>query len=225
MRVCEFAKGQSSLVCTIIHVSGASLLKCIKWSTLTLKILMAGPLDIELLRDLRNLGKPSTFDGTDAENQDFRFSFHMSFVSPVSQQLLDRRWIEKIPISLQAVEALGVDNANCHTQIRWSLALITKSSVQTLDRSVEETNGAEGWRLLDIRFAPGTQNRQSGTRESLERTPKRYRTRLESLGTGRRRMGTCFRNLCRRRSKVRKGEVARKERRESAGRCSDEQSL
>ena len=127
------------------------MLKCIKHSILTLQILMAGPLDIELLRDLRNLGKPSTFE--------LQLPIHMSLVSPVPQQLLDRCWIEKIPISLQAVEALGVENAECNTQIYWSLALITKSSVKTLDRCVEEANGAEAWRFLNIRYAPGIQNR------------------------------------------------------------------
>ena len=35
---------------------------------------------------------------------------------------------------------------SCSTQIHCSLALITKSSVRTLVRSVEETNGAEVWR-------------------------------------------------------------------------------
>ena len=48
--------------------------------------------DAELLKDLRGLGKPPSFDGNDAEYQDFRFSFriHMSFVSSVSHELMDR---------------------------------------------------------------------------------------------------------------------------------------
>ena len=33
----------------------------------------SGPLDVDLLKDLRSLGKPPTFGGTDAEYQDFRF--------------------------------------------------------------------------------------------------------------------------------------------------------
>ena len=53
---------------------------------------MTEPLDAELLKDLRVLGKPPSFDGSDAEYQDFRFSsrIHMSLVSTVSQQLMDR---------------------------------------------------------------------------------------------------------------------------------------
>ena len=49
-------------------------------------------LDAELLKDLRGLGKPPSFDGNDAEYQDFRFSFriHMSLVSSVSHELMDR---------------------------------------------------------------------------------------------------------------------------------------
>ena len=42
----------------------------------------------------------------------------------------------------------------------YSLALITKCSVRTLVRSVEESNGAEAWRLIHNRHAPDTQNRQ-----------------------------------------------------------------
>ena len=40
------------------------------------------------------------------------------------------------------------------------MALITKGSVRTLIRSVEEINGAEAWRLIHSRCAPDTQNRQ-----------------------------------------------------------------
>ena len=49
-------------------------------------------LDAELLKDLRGLRKPPSFDGNDAEYQDFRFSFriHMSLVSSVSHELMDR---------------------------------------------------------------------------------------------------------------------------------------
>ena len=46
----------------------------------------AESLDAELLKDLRGLGKPPSFEGNDVENPDFRFSFriHMSLVSSVS---------------------------------------------------------------------------------------------------------------------------------------------
>ena len=66
-------------------------------------------LEAELLKDLRGLGKPPSFDGNDAEYQDFRFSFriHMSLVSSVSHELMDRCEIERNPISLPAVRALG----------------------------------------------------------------------------------------------------------------------
>ena len=47
-------------------------------------------LDADLLKDLRGLGQPPSFDGNDAEYQDFRFSFriHISFVSSVSHALM-----------------------------------------------------------------------------------------------------------------------------------------
>ena len=66
-------------------------------------------LDAKLLKDLRVLGKPPSFVGSDAEYQDFRFRFRidMSLVSSVSQELMERCEIERSPISLAAVKALG----------------------------------------------------------------------------------------------------------------------
>ena len=66
-------------------------------------------LDAELLKDLGGLGKPPSFDGNDAEYQDFRFSFriHMSLVSSVSHELMDSCEVERNPISLTAARALG----------------------------------------------------------------------------------------------------------------------
>ena len=67
---------------------------------------MTEPLDAELLKDLRGLGKPPSFDGNDAEYQNFRFSFriHMSLVSADSHTLMDKCQIERNPISLVAVK-------------------------------------------------------------------------------------------------------------------------
>ena len=51
---------------------------------------MTEPLDAELLKDLRGLGKPPSFDENNAEYiRDFRFSFriHMSLVSPFSHTI------------------------------------------------------------------------------------------------------------------------------------------
>ena len=123
---------------------------------------MAEPLDTELLKDLRGLGKPPSFNGNDSEYQDFRFSFriHMSLVSTVSQQLMDRCEVERNPISLVAVKALGDAHLKCCMQMYHFLVLITRGSVRTLVRSVEESNGAEAWRLIRGRYAPDTQNRQ-----------------------------------------------------------------
>ena len=122
----------------------------------------AESLDAELLKDLRGLGKQPPFDGNDAEYQNFRFSFriHMSFVSSVSHEMMNRCEIERNPVSLAAVRTLGDAHLECWMQMYYALALITKGSVRTLIRSVEETNGAEAWRLIHSRYAPDTQNRQ-----------------------------------------------------------------
>ena len=109
---------------------------------------MAEPLDAELLKDKRGLGKPPLFDGNDAEYQDCRFSFriHMSLVSAVSHTLMDN-CEERNPIALVAVMALGAAHLKCCIQMCYSLALMTKGSVRTLVRSVEESGGAEAWHL------------------------------------------------------------------------------
>ena len=89
--------------------------------------------------------------------------------------MLDKCEIEKNPISLQAVKALGKECVKCSTQIYYSLALITKGSVKTVVRSVEETNGAEAWRLIHSRYAPGMQNRQFALMQKIMAPAKSWR--------------------------------------------------
>ena len=84
----------------------------------------------------------------------------MSLVSLVSHTLTDKCEVERNPLSLKAVKALGDAHLKCCVQMFRSLALITKGSVRTLIRSVEESNGAEARRLVYSRCAPDTQNRQ-----------------------------------------------------------------
>ena len=148
---------------------------------------MTESLDAELLRDLRGLGKPPSFDGNDAECQDFRFSFriHMSLVSTVSQPLMDKCKVERNPISLVAVKALGDAHLKCCIQMYYSLALIiTKGSVRTLVRSVEESNGAEAWRLRNSRYAPETQNRQYALMQKIMLPAKLWCDHAEGFESG-----------------------------------------
>ena len=114
----------------------------------------AEPLDTELLKNLSGSGKPPSFDGNDSEYQDFRSSFriHMSLASPVSHTLMDRCEVERNPISLTAVRALGEAHLKCCMQMYYALALMTRGSVRTLIGSVEESNGAEAWRLIHSRI-------------------------------------------------------------------------
>ena len=143
---------------------------------------MTEPLDAELLKDLRGLGKPPSFDGNDAEYQDFRLSFriHMSFVSTVSQQLMDRCEVERNPISLAAVQALGDAHLKCCIQMYYSLALFTKGSVRTLVRSVEGSNGA----VIPSRYAPDTQNRQYALMQKIMVPAKLWCDRAEGFESG-----------------------------------------
>ena len=147
---------------------------------------MTEPLDAELLKDLRGLGKPLSFDGSDAEYQVFRFSLriHMSFVSTVSQPLMGKCEVERNPIFLAAVKALGDAHVKCCIHMRCSLALIMKGSVRTLVRSVEESNGAEAWRLIHNRCAPDTQNRQYALMQNIMMLAKLWCDHAEGFESG-----------------------------------------
>ena len=89
-------------------------------------------LDAELLKDLRGLDKQSSFDGNDAEYQELSIQLQNTHEA-----------VERNPISLTAVRALGEAHWKCCMQICCALALITRGSVRTLIRSVEETKGAK----------------------------------------------------------------------------------
>ena len=94
----------------------------------------AESLDADLLKDLKGLGKPPSFDGNDAEYQDFRSSFriHMSLVSSVAHEMMNRCEIERNPISLTAVRVLGEAHLKCCMKMYYALALITRGSVRAL---------------------------------------------------------------------------------------------
>ena len=97
---------------------------------------MTVPLDADLLKDLRGLGKPPTSDGNGTDYQGFRYSFriHMSLVPAVSHTLMDKCETERNQITLAAVKALGEAHLKCCTQMDYSLALITNGSVRPLVR-------------------------------------------------------------------------------------------
>ena len=146
--------------------------------------------DAELLKDLRGLGKPPSFDGNDAEYQDFRFSFriHMSLVSSVSHELMDRREVERNPISLTAVRALGDAHLKGCMQMYYALALITRGSLRTLIRSFEGTNGA-GMATDTQSIRPGHSNRQYALKQKIMMPAKPWcESGTEILGAGRQRV-------------------------------------
>ena len=72
----------------------------------------------------------------------------MSLVRAVSHTLMDNCEIERNPISLVAVMALGDAHLKCCIQMCYSVELMTKGSVRTVVRSVEESGGAEAWHLI-----------------------------------------------------------------------------
>ena len=110
----------------------------------------AKSLDAELLKDLRGLGKPPSFDGNDAEYQDFRFCFrtHMSLVSSVSHEMMNRCEIERNPISLAAVRA-----RRCTLEVLHADVFCIGFDNERQCTNPKETNGAEAWRLIHSRYA------------------------------------------------------------------------
>ena len=113
-------------------------------------------------------GHPRSMETT-RSIKNFRLSFrnHVSLVSPVSHTLMDKCEVERIPISLTAVEAPGDAHLKRCKQMYHSLALMTRGNVRTLIRAVEESNGAEAWPLRHNRYAPDTQNRQDSLMQKI----------------------------------------------------------
>ena len=178
---------QSYCHLVIIHGSEAGSLKPLIYEDSTESSTMTEPLDAELLNYLRGLGKPPSFDGNDAEYQDFRFSFriHMSLVSTVSHTVdgqVRNRAKSDLPGSREI--ALGDAHLKCCIQMYYSLALITKGSVRTLVRSVEESNGAEAWRLIHNRYASDTQNRQYALMQEIMMSAKLWWDHAERFESG-----------------------------------------
>ena len=66
----------------------------------------------------------------------------------------------------------------------YSLALITRGSVRTLVRSVEESNGAETWRLIRSGYAPDTQNRQYALMQKIVMPAKLWCGHAEGFESG-----------------------------------------
>ena len=114
----------------------------------------------------------------------FSFRIHIRIVCSVSHELMDRCEVERNPISLTAVRVLGEAHLRCCMQMYYALALITRGSVRTLIRSVEETNGAEAWRLIHSRYAPDTQNRQYATMQKITMPAKPWCDHTDGFESG-----------------------------------------
>ena len=82
------------------------------------------------------------------------------------------------------MRALGEAHLKCCMQRYHALALITKGSVRTLIRSVEETNGAGAWRLIHSRYAPDTQNRQCALMQKIMMPAKPWCDHTEGFELG-----------------------------------------
>ena len=97
---------------------------------------------------------------------------------------MNRCEIERNPISLAAVRALGDAHLKCCMQDVLCVGLDNESSVRTLIRFVEETNGAEAWRLIHSRCAPDTQNRQFALMQKIMMPVKPWCDHAEGFESG-----------------------------------------
>ena len=66
----------------------------------------------------------------------------------------------------------------------YSLALITKGSARTFVRSVEESDGAEAWRLIHSRYGPETQDRQYALIQKIMMPAKLWCDHAEGFESG-----------------------------------------
>ena len=133
----------------------------------------------------------------------------MSLVSAVSHTLMDTCEVERNPISLAAVKALGDAHLKCCIQMYYSLSLITKGSVRTLVRSVEESQWSRGMAFDTHRHAPDTPNRQCDLMQKIMMPAKPSCDHAEGFESGLRAweldcqiMGTRFWNCVGRCSQV-----------------------
>ena len=79
----------------------------------------------------------------------------------------------------------GADaHLKCCMQMYCALALITKGSVRTLIRSMEETNGAEAFRVIHSRYAADTQNRQYALMQKIMTPAKPWCYHAEGFESG-----------------------------------------
>ena len=160
---------------------------------------MIEPLDADLLKDLRGLDKPPAIDGNDAEFQDFRVRLRIR-MSLVSQTLIDKRETERNDIALAAMKASGEAPSERCIQRNNSLVWIGTRCVPTHVCSVEESQRAQAWRLTRSRHASNTRNHQHVLVQKIMKSVKprcgqKFQIELESMGTGRRRMGK-YRKKC-----------------------------
>ena len=106
-----------------------------------------------LMPNCSRTGKPLSFDGTDAEYQDFRCSFriHMSLVSTVSQPLMDKCDIDRNPISWQPWKRLEMHTWNaayrCTTRWPWWRKAVSELLSDLLRNPTEQRHGV--WYTTD----------------------------------------------------------------------------
>ena len=106
---------------------------------------MTEPLDAELLKDLRGLGKPPSSDGTIQVIKNSGSASESTCASSArSLTLMNKCEAERNQVTVTAVKTLGDAHLKCCIQMYYSLASIAKGSVRTLVRSVEETEPRHG---------------------------------------------------------------------------------
>ena len=123
---------------------------------------MTEPLDAELLKDLRGLGKPPSFDGNDAEYQRLSLQLPNPHEPRHSLSTVDGQMRSRTKSDLPGSRFSA---GRCTFEVPHTDVLLVgfdheKAVSELFVRSVEESNGAEAWRLIHSRHAPDTQNRQ-----------------------------------------------------------------
>ena len=138
-------------------------------------------LDAELVKVLKGLGKPLSFVGKRCRVS--RFSLQVA--KPHELRHVDGQVRSRTKSDLfDSREALGDAQLKFCMQICYSLVLITKGRVRIFVRSVEESNGAEAWRLRNNNYVPDIQNRQCATMQNIMMFAKLWCDHAEGFESG-----------------------------------------
>ena len=127
----------------------------------------AGALDV----DPRLIGRPPTFDGSEAAWQDWAFQTR-AYLEVIDNSVAEA--LELVDVQVGAIEfaRLSAANKGAARRVYYILTQLLKGPALLELCRVERGNGLECWRLLQARYERGTTSRLAATLQSILRPSK-----------------------------------------------------